>query len=76
MSEKKVLMGTAEAADIEARAADAVNESPEQMPLHAFTPKERRVARYLLFGKSRREIAAALGVSENTVKTHAQNIFT
>ena len=39
------------------------------------TPKEKRVALYLLHGKSRSEIAQALFISENTVKTHVQNIL-
>ena len=47
----------------------------EQMAMEGFTPKEKRVAALLFYGKSRSEIAAILNVSENTVKTHVQNIF-
>ena len=39
------------------------------------TPKEKRVAMLLLYGKSRNEIAVTLGISENTVKTHTQHIY-
>jgi|GEM_PF-2615664 len=39
------------------------------------TKKERIIARCLLLGKCRSEIAKALSVSENTVKTHTKNIF-
>lgn len=39
------------------------------------TPKEKRVALLLVYGKNRKEIAGTMGISENTVKTHTQNIF-
>lgn len=39
------------------------------------TPREREVLRYLLQGRSNREIADALPVSVNTVKFHLKNIF-
>jgi len=45
------------------------------LPMENFTAREQEVAGLLLYGKSRGEIAEALFVSENTVKTHAQNIF-
>ena len=43
--------------------------------MSGFTPREKRVAMLLSYGKSRSEIAKDLGISENTVKTHAQSIF-
>ena len=43
--------------------------------MDGFTPKEKRIAMLLIHGKSRREAAEILGVSENTVKTHTQKIF-
>jgi len=47
----------------------------QPLPMEELTPREKEVAELLLLGKSRREIAKALFVSENTVKTHAQNVF-
>jgi len=39
------------------------------------TPAESNVLRMIVGGMSNKEIAFALDVSENTVKTHAKNIF-
>lgn len=39
------------------------------------TVREQEVLQWILAGKSNREIAAALFISESTVKTHARNIF-
>ena len=39
------------------------------------TPREREVLRLLARGRSNREIAAALGVSEHTIKTHVAHIL-
>ena len=39
------------------------------------TPSESNVLRMIVGGMSNKEIAFALDVSENTVKTHAKNIF-
>ena len=47
----------------------------ELLPVELFTHREKRVARYLLFGKNRSEIAALMCLSEHTVKTHTQNIL-
>lgn len=44
--------------------------------LHPLTPREQDVLAELTKGKSNREIAAALFVTEKTVKTHISNIFT
>jgi putative flavoprotein involved in K+ transport len=40
------------------------------------TPRELEVMRLVASGKSNREIAAALAISENTVARHVQNILT
>ena len=45
------------------------------MPWAKFTRRETTIAQYLLLGASRCEIAWILKISENTVKSHAQNIF-
>jgi DNA-binding CsgD family transcriptional regulator len=39
------------------------------------TPRELDILEHIASGKSTREIAAALFVSENTVKTHASRLF-
>ena len=48
------------------------------MPPHIFnplTPREQDVLAELTKGKSNREIASSLFVTEKTVKTHISNIF-
>lgn len=49
----------------------------KQLPheLHPLTPREQDVLAELTQGKSNREIAASLFVTEKTVKTHISNIF-
>jgi DNA-binding CsgD family transcriptional regulator len=48
-------------------------ETPE---MHGLTPRELEVLRLVAVGKTNREIAAALVVSEHTIARHVQNIFT
>ncbi|MGI6297671.1 MAG: response regulator transcription factor [Saccharofermentanales bacterium] len=43
--------------------------------LDSLTVREQEVLQLILSGKSNREIAGALFISESTVKTHARNIF-
>jgi DNA-binding NarL/FixJ family response regulator len=43
---------------------------------HGLSPRELEVLRLVAAGKSNREIATALVVSEHTVARHVQNIFT
>jgi DNA-binding CsgD family transcriptional regulator len=43
--------------------------------LEELTVREKEVLQHILFGEANREIAAALFISESTVKTHARNIF-
>ena len=43
--------------------------------LDPLTAREQEVLQLILSGKSSREIAQALFISENTVKTHARNIY-
>jgi len=61
-----------------------MSESYEQQPrggniiapdLEKLTPKEKCVATLMIYGKDRREVAATLFLSENTVKTHIRNIL-
>jgi DNA-binding CsgD family transcriptional regulator len=44
-------------------------------PIDSLTIREQEVLQLILSGKSNREIAGALFISENTVKTHARSIF-
>jgi DNA-binding CsgD family transcriptional regulator len=39
------------------------------------SPREREVASWIATGLSRQQIAHQLGVGEETVKTHLQNIY-
>jgi DNA-binding CsgD family transcriptional regulator len=43
--------------------------------LFGFTPAESRVALALLQDKTREQVAAELGISNNTVRTHAKTVF-
>ncbi len=43
--------------------------------LEELTVREKEVLQHILSGEANREIAAALFISESTVKTHARNIF-
>lgn len=43
--------------------------------LEELTTREQEVLQHILFGKSNREIAETLFISESTVKTHARNIY-
>lgn len=43
--------------------------------LNPLTEREKEVLQLILSGKSNKEIAANLSISENTVKTHVRNIF-
>ena len=52
--------------------ADVLNENYGQEEL---TPSERNILQLVAGGKSNKEIAYALNISENTVKTHVKNIF-
>jgi two-component system, NarL family, response regulator len=47
----------------------------ENLGREELTPTETNVLRMIVGGMSNKEIAFALDVSENTIKTHIQNIF-
>ncbi|MFX3673758.1 MAG: response regulator [Paenisporosarcina sp.] len=54
------------------------SKEPREVPLHLLyplTPREQDVLSELTKGKSNREIASSLFVSEKTIKTHISNIF-
>ena len=46
-----------------------------QVAALGLTPREIEILEQIAAGKSTREIAAALFVSENTVKTHASRLY-
>ncbi len=48
----------------------------EAKQFEGLTPREREVAHFLSLGKSNREIAAAMVLSERTVENHVGNILT
>lgn len=48
---------------------------PRPDPLAGLSPREREVLQCMVDGMSRAEIADRLGVSGNTVRTHAQNLI-
>ena len=47
----------------------------ESFGQETLTPGETRILREIVGGKSNKEIARALKISENTVKTHVKNVF-
>ena len=55
---------------------DSLAGGAEPADTHGLTPRELEVLRLVATGKSNREIAAALVISEHTVARHVQNIFT
>jgi DNA-binding CsgD family transcriptional regulator len=81
------LLGDDEAADLEHEAARSIFERLGAKPhlarfealattgAHGLSQRELEVLRLVASGKSNREIAAALVISEHTVARHVQNIF-
>ena len=55
--------------------ADIAGILSEHLGEEELTPSEQSVLRMIVGGMSNKEIAFALDVSENTVKTHVKNIF-
>jgi putative flavoprotein involved in K+ transport len=55
--------------------ASAAPVDPHDLTPHDLTPREMEVVRLVAVGKTNRDIAAALAISENTVARHVQNIL-
>ena len=84
---RAALLGDEEAADLEHEAARSIFERLGAKPdlarfdargdggAHGLSRRELEVLRLVASGKSNREIAAALVISEHTVARHVQNIF-
>jgi len=56
-------------------AEDVARILSENLGQEELTPTEQNVLRMIVGGMSNKEIAFALDISENTVKTHVKNIF-
>jgi DNA-binding NarL/FixJ family response regulator len=57
------------------RADDAGSICSEQMILQGLTSREIEIVRLITRGRTNKEIAQALNISDLTVKSHVQNIF-
>jgi DNA-binding CsgD family transcriptional regulator len=55
---------------------DTLDGSAAPAPAHGLTSRELEVLRHLAAGKTNRQIASELFISEHTVARHVQNIFT
>lgn len=52
------------------------NANPDSSPSPALlTPREQQIAEAIASGRSNRDIAGLLGITEQTVKNHLTNIF-
>ncbi len=70
---KAVIAGGASAEGLSARRAPALGSATN--PLAGLTERQRQVLAELLTGGSDAQMAARLGVSAYTVRTHIQNVF-
>jgi DNA-binding NarL/FixJ family response regulator len=59
---------------LEERATSAVVVAP-RVPEISLTPREQQIASAIADGRTNRDIAARLGITEQTVKNHLTSIF-
>ncbi|QRK07272.1 response regulator transcription factor [Archangium violaceum] len=57
-------------------AADIASEMAEHVADDELTARERDVLSYVAAGNANKEVAARMGISEETVKTHMKNVLT
>lgn len=62
-------------ATLQQAALAAARSSTPALPLEGLTPRERQAVELLREGLSNKQIARQLGVGEDTVKKHLQNVF-
>jgi RNA polymerase sigma factor (sigma-70 family) len=60
---------------IDRMAQQPIPELADQAKLDQLTPREREILQFIARGLSNREIAAALGVEESTIRTHVKRIL-
>jgi two-component system, NarL family, response regulator LiaR len=58
------------------RLTQALQRSPAPDPLYPLSPREREVLQLIARGDSNRQIARALGIGEQTVKSHVSSVLT
>lgn len=63
------------AGPVESTGSTAVIPDPSRIEALGLTPRELEILRLMASGMTNREIAEAIFVSENTVKTHAARLF-
>lgn len=76
---KDVLAGLARDGALDARVVDAIAGRPRRAratdSLARLTAREREVLRFVALGRTNKEIAVALGISDRTVQTHTLNVY-
>jgi NarL family two-component system response regulator LiaR len=60
---------------VAAHLLDRVKQEPADAPLRLLSPREREVLGNLARGRSNREIARTLSLSEETIKSHVSNVL-
>ncbi|WP_134698816.1 response regulator transcription factor [Ammoniphilus sp. YIM 78166] len=50
-------------------------DNPDQLNPDTLTPREREILRHVAEGKTNKELAEVLSISENTVKNHMKNLL-
>jgi NarL family two-component system response regulator LiaR len=68
--------GSVLAPNVAALLIERMRKDPADSPLRVLSPREREVLANLARGRSNREIARALSLSEETVKSHVSRILT